>query len=223
MARSNKYSSINFNDIYEKKISSSSTPTKNQSSKPPPPSSSYSSATSPHNALTNGPYKAHLTQGRMLVLTRPTPTPTPAPKPITAPPPPQPTPSPLPAQNCSEPEPEPDPISLRPLGRTGTGSALPCRVPVLDRDKEALFAVTSPKPDKFVPPHLRPGFAGKEERPAPGVRGEPVPRQQGYYGSPGRYAEDGRPKSGGYEGMKGGGQADLNRTSSFGNRPSSSG
>lgn len=218
MARSNKYSSINFNDIYEKKISSS-TSTKNHSSKPASSSSHYSSATSPHNALTNSPYKAHLTQGRMLVLTRPTPTLTP--KPINARPPPQPTPSPLPAQNCSEPE--LDPISLRPLGRTGTGSALPSPVPVLDRDKKALFAVMSPKPDKFVPPHLRPGFAGREERPALGVRGEPVPRQQGYHGSPGRYAEDGRPKSGGYEGMKRGGQADLNRTSSFGNRPSSSG
>lgn len=238
MARSNKFSSINFNDIYEKKISSSSsaTPTKNHSSRPSP-SSSYASATSPHNGLAAGssPYKGHLTHGRMLVLTRPASAPAPAPKPVAAAalPPPQPDPSPPhPVQN--RPEPDSDPISLRPLGRTGAGpSAAPLPsspAPALEKDREVSFAVTSPKPDKFVPPHLRPGFAGREKRPGPDIQkqggfrgGEPVPRQQGYYGSPGRYGEDGRPKSGGYDAVRTGGQADLNRASSFGSRPSSSG
>lgn len=53
-------------------------------------------------------------------------------------------------------------------------------------------------------------------------------RQYGNYGPPSRYGEDGRPKSGGgYERMKGAGEADLvaivNRPRSSGNRPSSSG
>ncbi|XP_010052372.2 translation initiation factor IF-2, partial [Eucalyptus grandis] len=113
----------------------------------------------------------------------------------------------------------------RPLGGAPSSPA-----PALEKDREVSFAVTSPKPDKFVPPHLRPGFAGREKRPGPDIQkqggfrgGEPVPRQQGYYGSPGRYGEDGRPKSGGYDAVRTGGQADLNRASSFGSRPSSSG
>ena len=60
----------------------------------------------------------------------------------------------------------------------------------------------SPKSDKFVPPHLRPGFVGREERPGPEVfRGKEVGQrqQQQFFGSPDRFVEEGRPKSGGYE------------------------
>ena len=75
----------------------------------------------------------------------------------------------------------------------------------------------SPKTDRFVPPHLRPGFVGREERPGPEVfQG----REQGqkHFGSPGRYGEDGRPKSGGYEKIRRGGESDLDRPRSSGNR-----
>ncbi|PKI56646.1 hypothetical protein CRG98_022958 [Punica granatum] len=231
MARTNKYTSINFNDIYEKQLSSSAI--KSGSSRPSTaPSSSSSSSPyaslSSHNAAASN-YKSHLTQGRMLVLSRP------APKPIAVAPPPS---SPLPVPDQPRDEPDADPISLRPLGRTGAGSPLPCPVPVLERDKEVVSSLTSPKPDKFVPPHLRPGFTGREERPevpkqaAPrGREREPVHRQQqqqqGPYGSPspGRYGEDqmGRPKSGGYDRMMRDGESDLSRGSSFGTRPSSRG
>lgn len=226
MARSNKYTSINFNDIYEKRISSSAT--KSGSSRPstaPSPSSSspYSTASSRNAAASN--YKSHLTQGRMLVLSRP------APKPVAVPP----SPSTLPVPDQAQNVPESDPISLRPLGRTGPSSPLPSPVLVQERDREVLPSLTSPKPDRFVPPHLRPGFAGKEERPEVqkqvGFRvREPVQRQQqGPYGSPSpdRYGmgEDqlGRPKSGGHDRMRRGGESDLSRGSSFGARPSSSG
>lgn len=47
---------------------------------------------------------------------------------------------------------------------------------------------------------------------------------QGHQGSPSRYTEDGRPKSGGYERMRrGGGESDpawMSRPSTSGNRPS---
>lgn len=74
----------------------------------------------------------------------------------------------------------------------------------------------SPKPEKFVPPHLRPGFLGSEEKPVQlgGNRQRPV-------------GENGRPKSGGgYEKVKRGGESDrveMRRTGSGGAWPSSSG
>lgn len=86
-----------------------------------------------------------------------------------------------------------------------------------------------------MPPHLRPGFVGREEKLGPevqkqtGFRPREFGNRQGQYGSPGRYGEDGRPKSGGgYERMRrdGGGESDLvevSRPSSGGNRPNSSG
>lgn len=88
--------------------------------------------------------------------------------------------------------------------------------------------MTLHKPEKFVPPHLRAGFVGKEERPVNvGIRSrEANQRQYGNYGPPSRYGEDGRPKSGGgYERMGGAGGAGpmMNRPRSSGNRPSSSG
>ncbi|KAK4745371.1 hypothetical protein SAY87_011683 [Trapa incisa] len=221
MARSNKYTSINFNDIYEKQISSTTKPSSSRPSTAPP-HSSYSAASSRNGAPSN--YKSHLTQGRMLVLTRP------APKPIAVP---SPSPSTVPAPDQAQNLQESDPISLRPLGRTGPSSPLPSPVPVQERDREVLAPITSPKPDRFVPPHLRPGFVGKEEKPEVpkqvGSRArEQVYRQgQGQYGSPshGLYAVDqmGRPTSGGYDRMRRGGESDLIRGSSFGSRPSSSG
>ena len=193
MAKTNKYTSINFNHIYEKTLSTNSNPNtkpiKNPSSSSSP---SYSAISSPK------------THGRMLVLTRTTP------KPVTTPPP----------QGSqlildqARPEPGLDQISLRSLGRTGVGSPVLSPVPSLEREKEAVpGVVTSPKPDKFVPPHLRPGFAGREERPGPDV-GRARESGLNNFGPPGRYLDDGRPKSGGESDM---GMASRPRSS--GSRP----
>lgn len=90
----------------------------------------------------------------------------------------------------------------------------------------------SPKTNKFVPPHLRPGFHGREEKPQPEIQkqsgfGPPIIRQiplksQIYHG------EEGRPKSGGgYERVNGGFEVNpfaMNRPRSIGStRPYSSG
>ncbi|KAF7805985.1 proline-rich receptor-like protein kinase PERK9 [Senna tora] len=217
-AKSNKYTSINFNHIYEKTTTTSSSthPAKN-----PSPSSSSSSYSAASYSAISSPNKPH---GRMLVLSRPTP------KPVTPPAPPSPQPQQpkqtqqVPDQPHSEPGSDSNAISLRPLGRTGTGSSLSSS-PVLncEKDKELPPPLISPKPDKFVPPHLRPGFVRREEKSAPDVVRS---RQQGHVGSAGRYMEDGRPKSGGYERMRRGGASDvgvLSRPTSSGSRPSSSG
>jgi hypothetical protein len=87
-------------------------------------------------------------------------------------------------------------------------------------------AALSPKLGKFVPPHLRPGFVGKEERPVPEVgRGRDSGRNN--FESPVRYGEDGRPQSGsGYDRRRREGESDLgmvSRPRSSGNLPSSSG
>lgn len=229
MAKTNKYTSINFNHIYDKNLSSNSKTGNNPSSNKNPSSSSSSSfATATYSSISS-PNKSH---GRMLVLTRPTP------KPITSPqvlsPQPQSRPSsadhrPVPDQ--PRPQSDSDSISLRPLGRTGTGAIAPSPITGLEKNREITPpVVTLHKPEKFVPPHLRAGFVGKEERPVNvGIRSrEGNQRQYGNYGSSSRYGEDGRPKSGGgYERMKGVGEADLgamvNRPRSSGNRPSSSG
>lgn len=101
-------------------------------------------------------------------------------------------------------EPGSDLISLRPLGRTGVGSSL-LPTPVLNHEKEKDLVSPQPlKSDKFVPPHLRPGFVPREER--LGVEF-------------GRFRDNGRPKSGGHERMRRVAASDT----SFGNRPSSSG
>ncbi|KAJ8747489.1 hypothetical protein K2173_014366 [Erythroxylum novogranatense] len=81
MARTNKYTSINFNHIYEKNLGNSSTlnPPKSQPSSSSSSSSSFYSSVSP-SSYQNNPYnknniasvKGH---GRMLVLTRPNPKP----------------------------------------------------------------------------------------------------------------------------------------------------
>ncbi|XP_022726617.1 uncharacterized protein LOC111282680 [Durio zibethinus] len=207
MARTNKYSSINFNHVLEKNLTSSSsnnsqTHHQNQSSFP-----SYSSISSHAK-----------THGRMLVLTRT------SPKPISnhpidsSTPPKQPQ-----ARSALAPDQTPlsnlvdDQISLRPLGRTGSVLSVP------DQEKEVISVSGSSKPDRFVPPHLRPGFVGKEEKLQPEVF---LKKEHKHFGSGGRYSEDGRPKSSGYEKIRKGGESDLNlisRARSSGNRPSSSG
>ncbi|KAJ4981817.1 hypothetical protein NE237_032654 [Protea cynaroides] len=208
MARTNKYASINFNDIYDKKNHNNTTTKK--------PSSNFSA--------TLNPQKNYLSttrnHGGMLVLTRPSPKPQP-PTPTPTPTPPQPK----PADPIQTP-PEPEPISLRPLGRTGTGSSPSPSPSPISLVKESATAIQPAKPEPFVPPHLRPGFAGREER-----VGQDAQRQQGFrqrefhghhHGSPGQYTEDGRPKSGGYERMRGGGGGDSDLPVEM-NRPSSGG
>ncbi|PON41500.1 proteophosphoglycan-like protein [Parasponia andersonii] len=227
MAQTNKYTSINFNHIYDKNLSSNSNPNPNPNPNPvnTPFSSSSSSATFSYSAISSANNKSH-GGGRMLVLTRPTP------KPISIPPSPisypKPQQVPVSVSDPARSEPDFDVISLRPLGRTGAGgSPVLSPVPSQAGGKASPVALLSSKPDKFVPPHLRPGFAGREERP-----GQELIRNremgQRYFGSPGRYGEDGgRPRSGGgHERMGRGGESDLailNRPRSSGNRPSSSG
>lgn len=203
MARSNKYASLNFNDIYETKIVNNNNDHNKQKNQP-------------KTIISNS--RIH---GNMLVLTRPTP------KPVFIPP--QPT-SPTPDQTS-------DSISLRPLGRTGSGSSIsPITTNPVLLDKERDLSVSS-KPDKFVPPHLRPGYLCKEEKPGPEFnKQQPVSGRfrdfggyrQGQFG----YGEEGRPKSGGggYDKVKRGGtatggfgQVEMNRPGSSGSRPNTSG
>lgn len=223
MARTNKYASLNFNDIYEKKIIN------NPSTNKQNPHSSSSSLSNPNKTktiLSNS--RIH---GNMLVLTRPTP------KPIPPQPSPTPTPTPQLQQTTHPVTPdqtriESDSISLRPLGRTGSGLSIspsPVTSPLLNKERELSV---SPKPDKFVPPHLRPGSLCKEEKPGPEFHKQPLSAlsrefagyRQGQFG----FAEEGRPKSGGggYERVRRGGGSDLvemNRPGSSGSRPTSSG
>ncbi|CAN8279316.1 unnamed protein product [Cochlearia groenlandica] len=193
-ANNNKYASINYSKILQKDHPSSS--------------ASYSSV-----ARSNG---------RMLVLTKPSPKPlkplAPAATTTTTPP--------------KTPDPDPNRISLRPLGNTGPPSSLsfPCRSKESNKEVAAPIQIaTSPKPDKFVPPHLRPGFVRKDENsPSPGhgpvssrvidpnpsqslAQHEQQPRH-GYV----------RPKSGGCEGIRSDSYK-LGRPRSSGNRPGTSG
>ncbi|XP_028807862.1 uncharacterized protein LOC114762535 [Neltuma alba] len=214
MAAKNKYASINFNHVYEKTTTTS--PGTN-SGKISSPASSSSSAAS-YSAVSS-PNKPH---GRMLVLTRPTP------KPVTPPAHPSQHQQPkltqqAPDQPQSQPGSDTNEISLRPLGRTGTGSSLSSPIVNCEKDADIPSPLVSPKPGKFVPPHLRPGFVSKEEKIGPDVVRS---RQQGHAGLRGRYAEDARPKSGGYERMRGGDAFDtgtMRRPTSSGSRPGSSG
>ncbi|XWS63452.1 hypothetical protein CRYUN_Cryun06bG0098300 [Craigia yunnanensis] len=195
MARTNKYTSINFNNVLEKNLTSSSTPNnaKNpQTHHQNQPSFSFSSYSS-ISAATNS--KTH---GRMLVLTRPSPKPISTPQLVspTLPKHPQHRSAPAPDQAPLS-NPAPDQISLRPLGRTEFEISIPDQ----EREKKVVPVTGLLKPDRFIPPHLRPGFVGKEEKPGPEVfRG----REQGqkHFCSPRRYGEDGRPKSGGNERSK---------------------
>lgn len=232
----NKYTSINFNHLYEKQPPVKSDP--NTPGHPIKTLSSSSSASFSYSTVSS-PNKTH---GRMLVLTRPTHKPIAIPQPQLQTQQSHPTllqnqqPNlqnkqihhPKLAQEVLDPprvDPGPDAISLRPLGRTGTGS--PGFSPALNQDKDKESSVViSPKPNKFVPPHLRPGFAGREERPSPDViRAREAGQKQ--FGSPNRYGEGSRPKSGGgYERMRGGGESNMgmmNRPRSSGNRPNSRG
>ncbi|XP_019172503.1 PREDICTED: uncharacterized protein LOC109167887 [Ipomoea nil] len=212
MARTNKYTSLNFNDIYEKKTTSAHRPN----------SASSSSPTSNKTAISNS--RIH---GHMLVLSRPTP------KPISIP---QPQTNPIkfqgPDTSFSSPPPEKarsvpdsDSISLRPQGRTGSGPNI-SSPPVTSTSP---LQSPLPKSDRFVPPHLRPGFVGREEKPVTGGRGSGGPHRPGNIGSsPNAYGENGRPKSGGgYERTMVGGEAEsaifMNRPRSGGARPRSSG
>jgi hypothetical protein len=223
MAKTNKYASINFNHIYEKSPSTNPNHSSNNNTKPTKNSSSSSSSSPSYSAISSP--KTH---GRMLVLTRPTPTP--SPKPATIPPPQPLSPQPQPQRSHQIPGQTPsesgsDHISLRPLGHTGTSSPVLSSVPSLEKEKQVVNPVLSPKPGKFVPPHLRPGFVGREERSVPEFgRGRDSGRNN--FGSPVKYGEDGRPKSGGgYDRMREG-ESDLGmviRPRSSGNRPSSSG
>ncbi|TXG64088.1 hypothetical protein EZV62_011082 [Acer yangbiense] len=78
--------------------------------------------------------------------------------------------------------PAPDQISLRPLGHTGTGPEHFSPIPGQERDKEVVAIVGSPKTGKFVPPHLRLGFAGREKKPVPEVLRSRESSQK-YFGS----------------------------------------
>ncbi|XP_076885263.1 uncharacterized protein LOC143534723 [Bidens hawaiensis] len=112
----------------------------------------------------------------MLVLTRP------SPKPITPPI------QPPPDRSSIKPDSiEPDSISLRPLGRTGPPPSL--------LTSNITTGSVSPKinnnnNNKFVPPHLRPSFHGKEEKPEQ----LEVKKQTGF-GT--QFRQTPRPKSGG--------------------------
>lgn len=221
MARTNKYTSINFNHILEKNHSPSSATAPGASTRASS-SSSYSSITSPNNSnIHNTLYKSH---GRMLVLTRPAPKPLPVSPPLSSSPQSHQTQIHIPDRTRSEPA--PDQISLRPLGRTGTGPEHFSPVPGQDKDKEVgSIVIGSPKTGKFVPPHLRPGFTGKEEKPTPDVSRSRDSGQK-YFGSPGLCEEDGRPKTGGCDRTRRVGESDpglMNRPRSSGYRPSSSG
>ncbi|XP_019159359.1 PREDICTED: uncharacterized protein LOC109156034 [Ipomoea nil] len=215
MARSNKYASLNFNDIYEKRSATATSTSPNSSSSP---------ATANHSKTVISNSRIH---GHMLVLSRPTP------KPIAIPQP-QPGPiqhqakakslSPTPAASLSSPadrappEPESDSISLRPQGRTGSSPIISS--PSLASPSSAISPLQSPvsKSDRFVPPHLRPGFKRREEK--PGGRGSSGPHRSVSFPDP--HGEDGRPKSvGGHDTMRTtGGEAKF---PDFMNRPGSSG
>nr|TKR84671.1 hypothetical protein D5086_0000255470 [Populus alba] len=155
MARANKYASVNFNHVYDKNISnsSSSSNTNNNPSKHPSSTSFYSTISSPNSP--NNLYKSNLpssstrTHGRMLVLTRPTP------KPISTI---QTTPL-TPLRKPTNPSSSSSKSRFKQgLNRNKT-----------EKQKEVGASLGSPKPDKFVPPHLRSGFVGREERPGPEV------------------------------------------------------
>ncbi|PPR83883.1 hypothetical protein GOBAR_AA36831 [Gossypium barbadense] len=209
MARTNKYTSINFNHVLEKNLTPSSSSGSNKN-----PQSNHQTHSSFASYSSVGNVKTH---GRMLVLTRPSPKPISTPPVVSPTPPKHPLPQPRSVLVPDQP-PSSDQISLRP----GSGTSIPG---LEKKEKEGVPVCGPLKPDRFVPPHLRPGFVGREEKPEPKVlRG----REQGlkHFGSSGHYGEDRRPKSGGYEKIRKGAESDLGlipHPRSSGNRPSSSG
>lgn len=215
MARSNKYTSLNFNDIYEKK----SSPSAAAAAANRPYSSSPSSSTSSNKTVISNS-RIH---GHMLVMSRPTP------KPISIP---QPQTNPIEQHHKLQSPPEKSPsnsdsISLRPQGRTGSGPVISSNTLLSPVKPSSPLQSPLPKSDRFVPPHLRPGFVGREEKLTTDFQ---KGRGRGEFG--GRLIhtvpENGRPKSGGgYErtGTSREGQSviSMNRPSSSGARPRSSG
>ncbi|KAG2328989.1 hypothetical protein Bca4012_021392 [Brassica carinata] len=163
--------------------------------------------------------------GRMLVLTKP------SPKPLkssaatasatTTPPPP----APKTPDQAIIPDPDPNQISLRPLGYTGPAPS----VTFPARHSESVAAPPPsvlPKPDKFVPPHLRPGFVRKDQNP-PLDSSDPsqrLPHQQHQNQQHPRqgYGQLGRPRSGGYDRVRSDPEY-LGRPRSSGKRPGTSG
>lgn len=214
MARTNKYASFNFNDIYDKRITTTNNHHRSASS-----SSSISSTNPSTNKTALSNSRIH---GNMLVLSRPSPKPIASPRQPSPPPPPT-------TQPSDQPPFKSDSISLRPLGRTGLGQPLPSSIfpPVQSKDSPI-----SPRTNKFVPPHLRPGFHGREEKPESQIQKQsgfcPPNIRQIPLKSPINRGEEGRPKSGGgYERVRGGfevNSAAMNRPRSSGSaRPYSSG
>ena len=213
MARSNKYTPLNFNGFFEKKLNNNNQPVANS-----PSAKSFT------NQGKTGISNSRI-HGHMLVLTRP------APKPISTPLKPEiASASSAPQSDPIRPVSAPDSISLRPQGRTGSA-------PVVN-SPSPLPSPVSPLPsksDRFVPPHLRPGFVGKEEKPGSellkgGFKGKPDFRgpRPGQVQDLGHYRSEtgnGRPKSGGgYEPViRGRELSDINRPVSSGARPNSSG
>ncbi|CAN0896766.1 hypothetical protein LINGRAHAP2_LOCUS18696 [Linum grandiflorum] len=202
MAKTNKYASINFNNVYEKNLITGSNAN----------GTKHGDGIHSTGYLHKNPSSSTTTarsNGRMLVLTRTTA------KPVTSTSPPLVSP-PKPAQDPPRVNFDSDPISLRPLGKTGGGGSL--------ANPPIVVGSTSPKPEKFVPPHLRPGFVARQENSKePGQSPRQYPNQN-LGSSP--LGNDGRPISGGGARRVGGGDPDsglLNRPRSGGSRPSSSG
>ncbi|XP_047334148.1 proline-rich receptor-like protein kinase PERK8 [Impatiens glandulifera] len=217
-SRTNKYASLNFNDIYEKKIITTSN---NRSHANSSANSSPSFSSSPFSGTGKTSLSNSRIHGNMLVLTRPSPKPiVPQSPPSHTPPPPPP----LLQSSFQDPiRSESDSISLRPLGSTGSGpSLLVSTTPLLASQKSdkdlnpPLSPSPSPKTNRFVPPHLRPGFAGREEKPGPDFQQKQPSGRTREIGSQrlGHYGEDGRLNSGLME---------MKRPGSGGTRPSSSG
>ncbi|KAI9070719.1 hypothetical protein K1719_047317 [Acacia pycnantha] len=157
MAKNNKYTPINFNLIYDKNSSSASN---TNLAKNPAPSLSPSYSAASYSAI-SAPNKTH---GRMLVLTRPTP------KPLQS----QPQHPPQQQLKLTQQVPDQPPSNSdsdaisSSIGSYGNWFvSRPCFN--YDKDKELPHAppVVSPKSDKFVPPHLRPGFVPRENKPGP--------------------------------------------------------
>ncbi|XP_010689773.2 uncharacterized protein LOC104903437 [Beta vulgaris subsp. vulgaris] len=193
MARTNKYTSLNFNDIYEKKIITPNSTTSTTSTSSRSPSSSLSS----HKSYSLSA-SSRLTHGGMLLLSRPSPKPHPQPQP-------QPQPQSLASSPPSLKSFDSNSISLRPQGNTGGTPGFQERDNNNNNSKaDHPSPSPSPKSNKFVPPHLRPGFVAKEvtavvpdsNKPKQGTY-RPGSAHANYHGSPVRYAEDARPKSGG--------------------------